>query len=67
MILNKVCINLDSSFNEIMDICNDLVDYSVNIRYPYHIEITDVDVRLAIIMQKIWWIILIIKIQYKLD
>ena len=31
-----------------MDICIDLVDYGVNIRYPYHIDITDDDVKLAI-------------------
>lgn len=48
IILNKTCVSFDSNFNDLMDICIDLVDYGVNIRYPYHIEISDEDVKLAI-------------------
>lgn len=46
--LNKICINYNSKFIELMDLCIDLVDYGVNVRYPYHIEISDEDVKLAI-------------------
>lgn len=48
IILNKFCITHNSRFSVIMDFCIDLVDYSVNVRYPYHIEISNEDVNLAI-------------------
>lgn len=47
-ILNKECANFQNEFNEIENECMELTDYGVQVRYPFHIEIEDCDVRNAL-------------------
>lgn len=53
--LNKRCIEYHTDFNHIMDLCIELVDYCVNVRYPYHLEITNEDTNIAIqSAERVW-------------
>jgi len=47
-ILYLKCINIDTTLKGIKRQCANLTNYSVNIRYPYHIEINDSDAKKAI-------------------
>ena len=51
--LNKMCIGYDAEFNRMIDACIELTDYSVSVRYPYHIEVSEEDVKLAIISAQV--------------
>lgn len=46
--LNKQCSEFDNTFKEIEDQCIELTDYGVQVRYPFHIDIEETDVELAI-------------------
>lgn len=46
--LNKICIGCNTSFTEINNECIELTDYSVQIRYPFHIDLVDEDAISAI-------------------
>lgn len=48
LVLNKRCSEINDRFHEIEEACIQLTDYGVNIRYPYHLEISENDVRQAI-------------------
>ncbi|SJZ82707.1 HEPN domain-containing protein [Selenihalanaerobacter shriftii] len=48
LVLNKKCRKYNSDFSEIEDECLRLTDYGVNVRYPFHFELTLEDVELAI-------------------
>lgn len=47
-ILNKVCIKHDADFKQIEEDCIELVDYGVNIRYPFFIDLQEYDVKKAL-------------------
>ncbi len=47
-LLNKVCIEYDIDFQEIEDDTIELVDYGVQVRYPFHLELEEQDVKKAI-------------------
>lgn len=47
-VLNKLCMKYDADFSDIQDECLRLTDYSVNIRYPYPLDLNESDMRLAI-------------------
>lgn len=49
VVLNKRCIDIDDRFIEIEEACIQLTDYGVHIRYPFHIEINEYDVKQAIV------------------
>lgn len=46
--LNKICCKYDDKFKDISEDCLMLTDYSVNVRYPFRLEITPDDVNIAI-------------------
>jgi len=46
--LCKKCIEFDKEFEAIMDECSDLTSYAVMVRYPFHIDLEEADVLLAI-------------------
>lgn len=46
--LNQQCQKYDSSFRDIMEECINLTDYGVQVRYPFHIDIEEQDVKSAI-------------------
>ena len=46
--LCKLCIQFDSSFSTLEDACIDLTEYCIQARYPFHIDIEESDMRLAI-------------------
>ncbi|HOO34301.1 MAG TPA: HEPN domain-containing protein [Thermotogota bacterium] len=48
-ILYSKCHSIDSDFNKIMKDCIELTEYSINVRYPYHIELEVIDVEKAIL------------------
>ncbi len=48
VLLNKMCFNYYKEFKEIEEDCLLLTDYSVNLRYPFHIEINITDTEMAI-------------------
>jgi HEPN domain-containing protein len=47
-LLNQRCIELDVRFNSIQTLCDALVKYANDIRYPHKYEITDADANFAI-------------------
>jgi HEPN domain-containing protein len=47
-LLNKICARSDTTFTEILDDCIELVDYGVQVRYPFQIELEYKDMRTAI-------------------
>jgi len=47
-LLNKVCIKYNSDFEKLEDDCIELVDYGVQVRYPFHLDLEENDMRKAI-------------------
>lgn len=47
-ILYKDCFNIEETFQNIEEPCINLTDYAVNTRYPYPLEITETDMKIAI-------------------
>lgn len=47
-ILNKLCCQYDISFSCIEAECINLTDYGTQVRYPFHIDIEEVDVKQAL-------------------
>lgn len=47
-LLNKICMKHDKDFEKIEDDCIELVDYGVQVRYPFRIELEDCDMKKAI-------------------
>jgi HEPN domain-containing protein len=47
-LLYKDCIKLDNKFNEIEESCINLTDFAINTRYPYPLEIDEIDMKRAI-------------------
>ena len=47
-ILNKLCMDYDKNFGYIDDDCIELVDYGVQVRYPFNIELEEQDMKKAI-------------------
>jgi HEPN domain-containing protein len=47
-ILNKTCKQHDENFQNIDDDCVELVDYGVQVRYPFHFDLEESDMRQAI-------------------
>ncbi|MFQ5708468.1 MAG: HEPN domain-containing protein [bacterium] len=47
-LLNEKCLNFDKDFKTVAGDCLMLTDYSVNVRYPFPLEITEKDMKLAI-------------------
>ena len=45
--LNKSCSNYDASFVEITEACLGLTDYGVQSRYPFQLELSEVDISVA--------------------
>lgn len=48
ILLNKKCREYNIGFKEIEDECLRLTDYGINVRYPFHINLTEYDMKLAI-------------------
>lgn len=46
--LNRICRNYDLSFAEIQDDCLNLTDYGVQARYPFNLELNEMDMLLAL-------------------
>lgn len=46
--LNKACKGYNPCFSTIEEECTELTDYAVQIRYPFHIDLEEEDVTLAI-------------------
>lgn len=46
--LNKICIKYDKDFMQIEEECLNLTDYGVQARYPFNLELNEVDAYLAI-------------------
>jgi HEPN domain-containing protein len=46
--LNKACLQFDPTFKDILDDCIELVDYGVQVRYPFHIDLKKEDMILAL-------------------
>jgi HEPN domain-containing protein len=55
--------SIESGFTEIKNECVELTEYSVNIRYPYHIELEITDAENAILSAKKIWDFLIQKLK----
>lgn len=47
-LLNKVCIKYNSDFQKLEDDCIELVDYGVQVRYPFHLELDEHDMKKAL-------------------
>lgn len=47
-LLNRMCIEYDIDFQEVEDDAIELVDYGVQVRYPFHLELEEYDMRKAI-------------------
>lgn len=47
-LLNRMCIEYDNEFQDIEDDAIELVDYGVQVRYPFHLEIEEYDMKKAI-------------------
>ena len=47
-LLNKVCIKSNIDFEKLEDDCIELVDYGVQVRYPFHLELQEYDMKKAI-------------------
>lgn len=48
VVLNHDCGQFDSSFENVMEQCINLTDYGVQVRYPFHIDVEDRDIKMAI-------------------
>ena len=48
VLLNKLCQKIDAEFTQIAEDALLLTDYGVNIRYPYHLELNEEDMQLAL-------------------
>jgi HEPN domain-containing protein len=48
VVLNKKCRKYNDDFVKIEDECLRLTDYGVNVRYPFHFDLTKADMELAI-------------------
>ncbi len=48
VVLNHDCSQYDSSFENVMEQCINLTDYGVQIRYPFHIDVEERDIKMAI-------------------
>lgn len=48
VLLNKKCREYNIDFKEIEEECLRLTDYGINVRYPFHIDLTEFDMKLAI-------------------
>jgi HEPN domain-containing protein len=48
VVLNRECQNYDKSFKEIIEQCINLTDYGVQVRYPFHFDLENKDIELAI-------------------
>ena len=48
LILNKKCCFYNSNLSILEDDCINLTDYGVQVRYPFHIDVTDEDMKMAI-------------------
>ena len=48
ILLNKHCARYDPDFKTIVEDCVILTDYGVNIRYPFHLDINEADMKLAL-------------------
>lgn len=48
VLLNKVCQKYEEDFKTIEDECLVLTDYSVNVRYPFPIDINESDMKIAL-------------------
>ena len=46
--LCELCGNIDSTFEDIIGICLDLSPYAVQVRYPFHIELEEIDMQSAL-------------------
>lgn len=47
-LLNKLCVKYDNDFRQIEDDCIELVDYGVQVRYPFNLDLEEYDMRNAI-------------------
>lgn len=47
-LLNRMCIEYDSEFQDIEDDTIELVDYGVQVRYPFNLEIEEYNMKKAI-------------------
>lgn len=47
-ILNKICRKYDERFKELEEDCIELVDYGVHVRYPFHIDLEEYDMKKAL-------------------
>ncbi len=47
-LLNKICMKYDKEFKKIEDDCIELVDYGVQVRYPFNLELEEYDMKKAI-------------------
>lgn len=48
VVLNHDCSWYDSGFENVMEQCINLTDYGVQVRYPFHFDVEDRDVKVAI-------------------
>ncbi len=48
VLLNNLCIKYKTEFSEISEDCLMLTDFGVNVRYPFHLDITEADMKIAI-------------------
>ncbi|MBN1291956.1 MAG: HEPN domain-containing protein [Candidatus Latescibacteria bacterium] len=48
LILNRMCCTIDGSFEEIEEECLMLTDYSVTVRYPFHLDLDESDMKAAL-------------------
>ena len=47
-ILNKICRKYTETFKELEEDCIELVDYGVHVRYPFHIDLEEYDMKKAL-------------------
>ena len=48
IMLNKTCRKINENFKEILEDCLTLTDYSVTVRYPFHLDLDESDIVAAI-------------------
>jgi len=48
VLLNSLCCAINEEFNEIKEDCLMLTDFSVTVRYPFHLDLDDSDMRMAL-------------------
>ena len=46
--LNKICVNYDHDFIEIENDCLNLTDFGVQVRYPFNLDVNEVDMLQAL-------------------